>query len=344
MDKPTTTPQDAEKLNPVSNTSTINLTTRHERSLYTYLIHTVVRLFRNKLGRPKKYQPNGSVELKVKRSAKRHCNVEHHTICDIHVYDIMSKPLTAQKRNTRLYYFCGGGWQSPPSSQHWQLCVRMARGLPGTTVTLVSYPLAPNNPASSAFPWLLRFYRAIMEMASEAGDKVILAGDSSGANIVLCLTLEALREDAETGDVLEAKRQQHPVALLANCPSTDLTRKNPDIEKLAGLDPILTPDFVNETAKAWTGDWDASDRRVSPLNADLSLLCKNDVTVHGITAGHDILSPDGILFRDHAAKHGVKGEWLHWEKQMHCFCLTAGYGVPEGKEAVDWAMKLLSKE
>lgn len=321
---------------------TINVTTRHERSLYTQIIHAVTRPFRNHLGRPPKtHPPKGSMELKPNRNARRNCRVHHHTVCDINVYDILSKKHAVQHDKKRVYYFCGGGWQSPPSSQHWQLAVRMAKDMPGSTISLVSYPLAPENTASSAFPLLLRFYRAIMETADEVGEKVILAGDSSGGNIILCLTLEALREDAE--DVIEDKQRQHPAALLAICPSTDLTRNNPEIEKLASLDPILTPSFVKQTARAWTGDWDASDPKVSPLNADLSLLAKNDIRVHGITGGHDILSPDGVLFRRRAAEEGVRGEWLHWEKQMHCFVLTAGYGVPEARTAIDWAMKLLSK-
>ncbi|PVH99847.1 alpha/beta-hydrolase [Periconia macrospinosa] len=338
---------------PSVGTSSIKLTTRHERSLYTYLIHTITRLFRNHLGRPKMYHPEGSIELKPNRNSRRNCTVKHRTICDINVYDILSKTSHTQSHKRRIYYFCGGGWQSPPSSQHWHLCVRMARDIPGTSVSLVSYPLAPNNSAASAFPWLLRFYRTIMQQADEVGEEVILAGDSSGGNVVLCLTLEALREDAEATLATEDKQPKspsehrkpsHPVALLTTCPSTDLTRSNPSINALAPLDPILTPEFVNQTARAWIGDWDASDPRVSPLNADLSLLAKSGIALHGVTAGHDILSPDGVLLRDRAAEAGVNGEWLHWEKQMHCFVLTAGYGVPEAKQAVDWTMRVLRKE
>ncbi|CAI6289971.1 unnamed protein product [Periconia digitata] len=349
---------------PTSEPSSLNLTTRRERSLYTYIIHSVIRPFRSHLGRPKSHQPKGSITLKPNLYTKRKCNITHRTVCDINVYDLVPKtptPTQTHSRKSHLYYFCGGGWQSPPSSQHWQLCVRMARDLPAMTVSLVSYPLAPKNAAPTAFPWLLRFYRAILRAADDMGEKVILAGDSSGANIILCLTLEALREDslshplssddpekANTGEDKQevdlTSKPSHPIALLATCPSTDLTRANPSIKKLAPLDPILTPDFVNSTAKAWAGEWDASDPRLSPLNADISLLAKSGIAVHGITGGHDILSPDGVLLREKCKEVGVRGEWLHWEKQMHCFVLTAGYGVPEAKEAIDWAMKVLLEE
>jgi len=218
----------------------------------------------------------------------------------------------------------------------------MAQDVPGTTVSLVSYPLAPNNGAPTSFPWLLQFYREIMKTADQEVEQVILAGDSSGGNIVLALILEALRIDEESGSV--GPSPSHPVAIFATCPSTDLTRRNPDIEKLAKNDPLLTPQFVKQTAKAWHADWDPADRRVTPINADISLLAKKGVHVHGITAGYDLLSPDGVIFRKMLAEHGVEGEWLHWEKQMHCFALTEPYGLREAKEAIDWMVDVLKKE
>jgi len=221
----------------------------------------------------------------------------------------------------------------------------MARDVPGTTVSLVSYPLAPKNPAPLAFPWLMRFYRQVLDMAYEANERVVLAGDSAGANIVLSLVLEAVREDALAGHEIGAKGAKgRPEAVVAICPSTDLTRSNPRIDELAKSDPILTPAFVKQTAKAWHADWDPTDRRVSPINADISLLAQSGIQVHGITGGFDILSPDAIIFRDMLEKEGVQGKWLHWEKQMHCFVLTQAYGVREATEAIDWVMDVLKAE
>ncbi|KAF1954264.1 hypothetical protein CC80DRAFT_494072 [Byssothecium circinans] len=170
----------------------IHITTRHERSLYTLIIHAITRPFQSHLGRPKEKQPEGSVALSPPKSTKKKTFVEHHTVCDINVYDIRAKTSKAADCKKRIYYFGGGGWQSPPSVQHWKLCMRMARDVPGVTVTLVYYPLAPNNPAAVSFPWLMRFYRTIMRAADEAGERIILSGDSSGGNVVLSLVLEAL--------------------------------------------------------------------------------------------------------------------------------------------------------
>lgn len=222
--------------------------------------------------------------------------------------------------------------------------------MPDTAISIVSYPLAPKNPAPVAFPRLLEMYRALLRAAEEEGHRVIMAGDSSGANIVLSLVLEALREDEETQATrLEEEKDvpiptPHPTAIMVISPSTDLTRSNPDIEKLQHLDPLLTPKFIKDTAKAWLGDWEATDRRVSPINADISLLAKVDIKVYGVTGGYDILAPDAVMFRNKCEEAGVKGQWLEWEKQMHCFPLTWPYGLREGRESVGWMLDVLKKE
>jgi acetyl esterase/lipase len=189
-------------------------------------------------------------------------------------------------------------------------------------------------------------YRALLLGAEEEGHRVIMAGDSSGANIVLSVVLEALREDEEVQDlsIEEEKHISHPTAVMVISPSTDLTRSNPEIENLQHLDPMLTPKFVRDTAKAWLGEWEATDRRVSPINADISLLATAGVKVHGVTGGYDILAPDAVMFRNKCEEAEVEGEWLEWEKQMHCFVLTWPYGLREGRESVGWMLEVLKKE
>ena len=62
-----------------------------------------------------------------------------------------------------------------------------------------------------------------------------------------------------------------------------------------------------------------------------------------MTGGYDILTPDGLLFRDRLVEAGVGGSWLHWEKQMHVFPLAWRYGLRESREAKDWCVDVLRK-
>jgi acetyl esterase/lipase len=316
----------------------ITVTDRSDRSHLMAVVQTLVRLFRKQINSDHPKHEDGSPVLHPPKSKLRNCSIVARTVCDIHVYDIIP-PQKLSSGKKRIYYFAGGSWQLVPSAQHWSMCAKLAVDMTDTIVSVVSMPIAPNDPAPSSFPQCLKLYRALLADAAAAGDSVILAGDSSGANVVLCLTLEALREDAERGD-----KAPFPTALMVISPSTDLTRNNPDIEKLRAYDSLLTPEIIKQTAKAWTGDWDPADRKVSPINADVSLLAENGIKVHGVTAGNDVLAPDGVIFRNRLSEYDVQGEWLHWEKQMHCFVLTLPYGLREAKEGVDWIINVLSKE
>ena len=322
--------------------SSIKISYRSERSLLTHCIHLLIRPLRNFFGRPKGQQPVGSSRLVPHKVVSKTGTVRERVVEDVYVYDIVRNGSEGQSTRRRIYYFAGGGWQSPPSPQHWQLCAKLTRSLPDTMVSMVSYPLGPKNTAPTAFPQILRLYRALLQAAEQAGETVVLAGDSAGANVALAVTLEALRQDSDKS-IESGPIPPRPAALMLTCPSTDLTRSNPAIKQLSAVDPILTPIFIQATAKAWAGDWDRTDRRLSPLFGDVALLAHANVTVHGVTAGYDILHPDAVLFRDKCAKVGVRGEWLHWDRQMHCFLLAWPYGVPEGREAVGWMIGVLEQ-
>jgi acetyl esterase/lipase len=328
---------------PAKTSSSIQLTHRHDRTFLMSVVQSLVRLMRSHISNRQANHEDGSIRLNPNKSALSQCTLRERTVCDIHIYDVIPPNKAEKASKKRIYYFAGGSWQEPPSPQHYKICAKLAKEMSDTSISIVSTPLAPNDPASKSFPVCQKTYRALMAEAEEAGEKVILAGDSSGSNIALCLVLEALREDSENESV-EIKQLSHPVAIMNICPSTDLTRTNPDIDKVAPRDPLLTPKIIRATAKAWQGDWEPNDRRISPINGDISLLAKKGIKVHGITAGCDVLSPDGIIFRTKCAEAGVDGEWVHWEKQMHCFVLTMPYGLVEAKDAVQWIIDVLKKE
>lgn len=227
----------------------------------------------------------------------------------------------------------------PASSEHWAFLAEMTTKLPDIAISLVSYPLAPNSPAPIAIPQLMKLYRTLMKQAHEAGEEVIMGGDSAGGNVVLSLVTNSLLEDAQS----DSRDAPCPKALMVMCPSTDLSRENPDMLKVEKNDPLLPMPFVESTANKWRGDWPASDIRVSPQFADLSQLAQRGVAVNGLTAGYDILSVDARVFRDKLDQAGVRGEWLEWGKQMHCFPLAFSFKLRESVEAKDWYLDVLRR-
>jgi acetyl esterase/lipase len=323
--------------------SSINVVQRTDRSIAMFLMQHVMKPLKPVLITKPKPLPAGSPVLEINKSVSKQCDVHERKVDDIHLYDITRKTSLSshtsadappQRPTKRIYYFAGGGWQSPPTSEHWKVIGEIASRLPDAVVSLVSYPLAPNSAAPVAFPQLMSLYATILKDAEEAQEEVILAGDSAGGNIILAITLHALSEDPEC---------RCPKALLAIAPSTDLGRDNPDIQALEKHDPLLRIPFIADTAASWRGEWDAKDPRVSPLFADVAPFARRGVKVHGVTGGYDILSPDGILFRNKCRDAGVVGEWLHWEKEMHCFFLAFPFKLKESVQAVDWIIDILRR-
>jgi len=325
---------------PADRTS-IDVTLRTDRSPMMFLAQHIMKPLKSVLVTLPKALPAGSPSLDPEKSVLKECDVDERQVDDIRIYDVSakrahssSKPPAVAKYAKRIYYFAGGGWRAPPTDEHWKVFAQLATRVPETAISVVSYPLAPHSAAPVAFPQLLRLYRTLMRDAEKAEERIIFVGDSAGGNIILALTLHALNEEPDS---------PCPSTLLAIAPSTDLSRGNPDIVRLERHDPLLRVDFIRDTAASWRAEWDSHDPRVSPLFADLSVLARRGVKVHGVTGGYDMLSPDGILFRDKCQEAGISGEWLHWEKQMHCFFLAFPFKLKESVAALEWIISVLQR-
>lgn len=120
-------------------------------------------------------------------------------------------------------------------------------------------------------------------------------------------------------------------------------RLTPPSRNLRSTIPFCDCRSAPTNANKWRGEWAADDLHVTPLLADVSLLSKRGVQVHGVVGGYDILSPDAVLFRDKCARAGVKGDGLDWDKQMHCFPLAWNYKLPESVAAMDWILDVLRR-
>lgn len=306
----------------------------------------------------------GSPRLTPHKKASERCEVEERQVEGIWLYDMSfqfpeettnvgggsDRPESDSGPPKRVLYFAGGGWQMPASREHWALGAHLACHLSRTTVTLVSYPLAPNNPAHVSLPQVKKLYHTLMRQAADKGERVIVAGDSSGGNIALCLTLWALE------DPVPDSNECDPAALFVISPSTDLRHQHPDIPKAAKHDPILTISSILSTSQKWckgdadedkyaheTGMWTPNDPRVSPMLANVDLFVKRGIKVHGLIGTNDVLAPEAIAFRDLCGDKGVEGKWIEWEGQMHCFPIAFEFGLKESEEAVAWMVDVLQQ-
>jgi acetyl esterase/lipase len=332
--------------NPNSNMTKMEITHRTDRSLFMAITHSILRPFGPLITRITCELPPGSPALDIPKHATTRAHVHSRLVAGVHIYDMTPKKphqgalkSSEKARKKRLYYFCGGGWRMPASADHWALASKLAAECPNTTVSLVSYSLAPKSPAPDSIPELLTLLPILLNDCAAANETAILAGDSAGGNLVLALPLEMLRAASEDPT---ATLPPMPAHIIAISPSVDLRRSNPAIALLEPKDPLLRHKFVKATSETWRGDWDASDTRLSPLLLPLhvlEMLRDRGVQVHGLTGGYDILSPDALLFRERLVEAGVGGSWLHWEKQMHVWPLAWRFGLRESREAKDWVVE-----
>lgn len=292
-----------------------------------------------KAGNP---QPPGSPRITPPTKADKKCTIEESQIDGVWMYTLFRNNEERKPVTHKLLYFAGGGFRGPATKEHWSLCAQLAIELPDYEISLVSYPLAPVNTAPKSLPHLYKLYKTVAAQARAEGFRITLMGDSSGGNIALELGLHCASEFLQEQE--DGVEGLCPVEVVcAICPATDLRNLNPDIDVVDAKDSLLSRKIVTEVAEGWKGDWELDDPRVSPIMADLSLFRRAEIKVDGITAGYDVLSPDGIIFRDRLSEFGVRGNWLHWEKQMHCFPLVSAYHIKEGVAGKDWIVEVLKE-
>ncbi|KAJ4256236.1 hypothetical protein NW762_009315 [Fusarium torreyae] len=336
---------------------------RSGQSFTNKVLQKVVKPIKPKLVDVGKVSSSDPTRCKPSRGARKRCDVEERQIEGVWTYDLTPKSTSddPKKYVRRIIYFAGGGWQAPPTGQHWTFCAEIVHRLQDTRLTIVSYPLAPKDPVQDSFPKICQAYNTLLKESSELGETVVVAGDSSGGNIALCVVTWTLRSR-------EAQVTKPPSAILAITATTDLSHNHPDISDVDKVDPILTEAAINDTASKWAPgdsnvdqryntqnpytkplneherlDWSFEDPRVSPIHADLTGCIRNNVRINGITASHDVLGPEAVEFRERCRKEGVDGDWLSWDTQMHCFPLAYKYGLKESKDGLQWIIDIIKK-
>ncbi len=175
-----------------------------------------------------------------------------------------------------LIFLHGGAYLFPLVDGQWGIVEGLIdrTGLP---VIIPDYPLAPEHTAAEAFD----FVQPIIDEAQAEFGRVVIFGDSAGGGLALSLAMQ--RRDA-------GKRQVDGLVLYA--PWVDVTMTNPAIEDVQGRDKILARARTGVGGRAWAGDLDPADWRVSPLFGDPSGLPPMRI----FQGDADILGPDTIEF------------------------------------------------
>jgi len=215
-----------------------------------------------------------------------------------------------------LLYFHGGGFIMGSPALRDGLCRRLAAGA-GLRVVSVGYRLAPEHPypaahddAAAALAW----------MRGQGGGRLLVGGDSAGANLAAGLALGHRDDGQVDGQVLI-----YPVV---------------DMVQSAGLYPsldafadgyLLTAAGMEACAQALIPPGvDRSEPRLSPVRADASRAASALIVV----AGFDPLRDQGTAYAAALRAAGRPVELVEEPALVHGFADFAGV-VPAARRAVD---------
>lgn len=206
-----------------------------------------------------------------------------------------------QKTKRHILYIHGGGFtvHMPATYRYW--ADRLAT-MNEASVLLVDYPLAPAHPYPAGLNDCLNAYRWMIEDQNIPAQKIVIGGDSAGANLAISTLLK----------IKEAKLA-YPACTFALSPALDLTFESPSIIGNANTDPISNQHLIEKIADIYVPFGDFKDCMVSPLFGDFSGV--TTIQIHA--ARNELVCDDSIRFYE-KFKDVVSLDLQLWHHVPHC--------------------------
>ena len=243
------------------------------------------------------------------------------------VHSVRQLPTEAGNLGSRVYaqadgadkplivYFHGGGWVIGDLQTHHPFCQAFSHHT-GCTLISIDYRLAPEHTFPAAHNDCLAAAKWIAEHINELGPangKMILAGDSAGANLAVCsaLSLDPAVASKVAGEILIYPVTDHysvPYASYEECATGQ----------------ALTRDVMHWFWDTYLGATAPESDEVAlarPIQADnLSSLPPTLL----ITAERDPLRDEGRQFAQKCEDAGVTVDYKHYEDVEHGFACSEG--------------------
>ena len=233
-----------------------------------------------------------------------------------------------------IVYFHGGGWVIGDLRTHNAYCHTL-RQRSGCSVIAVDYRLAPEHPFPAAAEDGLEATRWIAEHVDQLGPsngKLIIAGDSAGANLATttCLELDAVSREKVVGEIVK-----YPVVDHYSAARPSYTQR--------ARGQALTRNLMIWFWDTYLGDCAADNpvaKRAMPLHAEnLATLPPTFL----ITAEYDPLRDEGIAFAQKLQQAGVALRYRHFDTAAHGFACSEGPNdtfMAFMDDLVDWLQQL----
>ena len=214
-----------------------------------------------------------------------------------------------------ILYLHGGACIYQPVFFHWRFVHDLALRT-HCQVIMPIYPKYPEYHCVDDMAVMMDLYeRYLMPLGIP---KIVLMGDSFGANMAMTMTQEI------------AKRGLQPVSglvLMSPCVDNAFTRRDAMVA-LQPLDEMIKLERIEQIMGGWQGELPPTHPWVSPIYGDLSAFPSNTLLIYG---SHEILKVDALLLTEKMHELGLPIRSLEYPGMFHTFPL---FPVKEGFQAM----------
>lgn len=204
-----------------------------------------------------------------------------------------------------ILYCHGGGYMTGSCLYARTITTKLAVST-SMDVLAFDYRLAPENPYPAALNDAVKAWNYLMLLGYGAKD-VIVAGDSAGGNMALCL-VHKLKEE---GRLL-------PRGLVLMSPWTDLTRSGKSHTTRVGVDPVLTEEYLEQVSRSYAPKEDWSHPLISPVFGDFKDFPRTYIQV----GDNEILLNDSILLQKNMLRENVPVKIEIFKGMWHVFQMS----------------------
>lgn len=269
--------------------------------------HTVIKKYLSLSSRKKKYLRSSAYPFWFKKK----WNITTNEINGHQVFQV------EQKENTKpehvIFFLHGGGYIFKATKHHWWFLNRFLRRL-SCAVVLPDYPISPDYTQEEMMNMVLKSYH--QTAAKYGSEKIIIMGDSAGGGLSLLLVQQLKKEKAN-----------QPKKVIMLSPWLDVSMNNPEIKKMAHLDPFLKVDLAKMAANAFCSGKSAESEQYSPIYGDIKDLPELSIFI----GTHDIFYPDCKKFKDLCLQKNIPLNYYEYPKMIHVWML---FHLPESKDAM----------
>lgn len=204
-----------------------------------------------------------------------------------------------------ILYCHGGGYSTGSSLYARTLTTKLATST-SMDVLCFDYRLAPEHPYPAAVEDAMQVWNYLMLLGYGARD-IILAGDSAGGNLALCLTLQLKKE----GRLM-------PRGLVLMSPWTDLTASGKSHMTKAEIDPVLDAEYLQRMIVNYADGQDLTNPMISPLFGDYEGFPPTYIQV----GNNEILQDDAVMLYKKMLKANVSVKLDMFRGMWHVFQMS----------------------